>query len=244
MNTPHADDLVEARRNLAAIFRWSERLGLSEGICNHYSWMVDGEHFLINPFGRHWRELRAGDLLLVNHEGRVVGGDGEVEPTALFIHWRIHKSQPRARCVLHTHMPHATAITAVERGRLEMCCQNSLRFDGDIAYDDDYQGLALDESEGDRMSRVLGDKRILFLANHGVVVTGPTIAAAFDDLYYLERACQIQVLAQSTNRPLLIVTEEVRRKVREQFQEGQQFAEHHLAAIRRILDRESREYAE
>jgi ribulose-5-phosphate 4-epimerase/fuculose-1-phosphate aldolase len=238
------DDLLEARRNLAAIFRWSERLGLSEGICNHYSWMVDDAHFLINPFARHWRELRASDLLLVDHEGRVADGQGEVEPTALFIHWRIHKSQPRARCVLHTHMPYATALTAVERGRLEMCCQNALRFDGQIAYDDDYQGLALDTGEGDRMSRALGDKRVLFLANHGVVVTGPTIAAAFDDLYYLERACQIQVLAQSTRQPLLIVSDEVRRKVREQFQQDQQFAEHHLVAIRRLLDRESPEYAE
>jgi ribulose-5-phosphate 4-epimerase/fuculose-1-phosphate aldolase len=125
-----------------------------------------------------------------------------------------------------------------------MCCQNALRFDEVIAYDDDYQGLALDATEGDRMSRVLGDKRILFLANHGVVVTGSTIAAAFDDLYYLERACRIQVLAQSTQRPLLIVSDEVRRKVREQFCEDQQFADHHLAAMRRILDRESPEYVE
>jgi ribulose-5-phosphate 4-epimerase/fuculose-1-phosphate aldolase len=243
MNSPEPDELLEARCNLAAIFRWSERLGLSEGICNHYSWMVDESQFLINPFGKHWAELRASDLLLVDPHGQVVGGDGEVEPTALFIHWRIHRSQPRARCVLHTHMPYATALTAINRGRLEMCCQNALRFDGQIAYDDDYHGLALDASEGDRLCRALGNRRILFLANHGVVATGPTIAAAFDDLYYLERAAHIQVLAQSTGQPLRIVGDDIRRKVRQQFQEDQPFAERHLAAIRRVLNRESPEYA-
>lgn len=236
-------DVAEARRDLAAIFRWSERLGLSEGICNHYSFMVDESHFLINPFGLHWAEMQASRLLLVDSEGNVAEGNGTVEPTALFIHWRIHRCLPRAKCVLHTHMPYATALTCVDRGRLEMCSQNSLRFYRDVAYDDDYQGLALDSGEGDRMCRALGDKRALFLANHGVVLVGPSIAAAFDDLYYLERACQIQVLAQSTQRPLKIVDDAICRKTHEQMVQDQSFADRHLAAIRRILDRESPEYA-
>lgn len=236
-------ELAVARRSLAAIFRWSDRLGLSEGICNHYSYMIDERHFLINPFGPHWSELRASDLLLVDDQGNVAGGYGKVEPTALFIHWRVHKSAPRARCVLHTHMPYATALTSLERGRLEMCCQNALRFHEDVAYDDDYQGLALDACEGDRICRSLDGKRVLFLANHGVVVTGPSIATAFDDLYYLERACQIQVLAQSTHRPLKIVPAEICRKTDEQFSADQSFAEQHLAAICRVLDRESPDYA-
>lgn len=239
-----SDELIEARRNLAAIFRWSDRLGLSEGICNHYSYMVDDRHFLINPFACHWKELTASRMLLVNNEGKVVAGKGEVEPSALFIHWRIHRSQPRARCVLHTHMPHATALTSIEQGRLEMCCQNALRFYRDVAYDDNYQGLALDETEGDRICGNLGDKRVLFLANHGIVVIGPSIAAAFDDLYYLERACQVQVLAQATHRPLKIVSDAICRTTFDQVREEQIFAEHHLAAIRRILDRESPDYAD
>lgn len=232
------------RRDLAAVFRWSDRLGLSEGICNHYSYMVDERHFLINPFGVHWSQMRASDLLLVNDEGQVIEGAGQVEPTALFIHWRMHHTLPQARCVLHTHMPYATAFTSLERGRLEMCCQNALRFYDDIAYDDDYQGLALDAGEGDRICSKMGDKRVLFLANHGVVVAGPSVATAFDDLYYLERACTVQVLAQSTHRPLKIVDEEICRRTHRQFVDDQQFAERHLEAIRKILDRESPEYAE
>ena len=236
--------MLSQRINLAAIFRWSERLGLNEGICNHYSWMVDEQHFLINPFGVHWSELRARDLLLVNEGGQVVEGVGQVEPTALFIHWRIHRTLPRARCVLHTHMPYATALTSVESGRLEMCCQNALRFYNDIAYDDNYQGLALDASEGDRICAALGGKRVVFLASHGVVVVGPGIATAFDDLYYLERACQIQVLAQSTHRPLRIVDDNICRKTYAQIMQDQSFADHHLTAILRILDRESPGYAD
>lgn len=238
------DDITIARRDLAAIFRWSDRLGLSEGICNHYSYMVDERHFLINPFGCHWSELQASRLLLVNDAGEVVAGEGEVEPTALFIHWRIHHTLPRARCVLHTHMPYATSLTSLQQGRLEMCCQNALRFFGDVAYDDDYQGLALDAGEGDRICEQLGDRRILFLANHGVVVVGSSIAAAFDDLYYLERACLTQVLAQSTGRPLKIVADDVCQRTKEQFTSDQLFAESHLAAIQRILDRTAPDYAE
>lgn len=238
------DKITEARRNLAAIFRWSDRLGLSEGICNHYSCLLDEQHFLINPFGRHWAELRASDLLLVNAEGTVIDGSGEVEPTALFIHWRTHRSLPHAHCVLHTHMPYATALTSLVRGRLEMCCQNALRFYDDVAYDDDYRGLALDASEGDRICRQLGERRVAFLANHGVVVVGPSIAIAFDDLYYLERACLVQVLAQSTQRPLKIVDDETCRRTYAQFMQDRSLADDHLRSIRRILDRESPEYAE
>lgn len=235
---------TEARRDLAALFRWSHRLGLSEGICNHYSFAVDDEHFLVNPFRYHWSELTASHMLLVDHAGNVVEGDGEVEPTAFFIHARVHAGRPHARCVLHTHMPYATAIASLEQGRLEMASQNALRFFDDVAYDDSYEGLAQDRAEGDRICEKIGDKRILFLAQHGVIVVGSNIASAFDDLYYLERACQLQVIAQSTHRPLKLVDAKIARKTREQFLQDASFARYHLDAIRRILDRECPEYAE
>ena len=237
------NERTEARRDLAAIFRWSSRLGLSEGICNHFSFAVDGAHFLVNPFRYHWSELTASHMLLVDHNGKVIQGDGEVEPTAFFIHARVHAGQPQARCVLHTHMPYATAIASLEHGRLEMASQNALRFFVDIVYDDTYEGLAQDAGEGDRICEKLGDKRILFLAHHGVIIVGSSIANAFDDLYYLERACELQVLAQSTHLPLKIVDPETARKTRDQFLADPAFARYHLDAIRRILDRECPEYA-
>ena len=169
-------EIRQARIDLAAAFRWAVRQGLNEGICNHFSMDVGGGRFLVNALGWHWSELSASNLLIADFDGNVLEGEGEVEPTAFYIHSRIHRNCPQATVVLHTHMPYATALTVVEGGRLEPCEQKAIRLCKTIVYDDDYQGLALDNSEGDRMAAKLGDKRILFLASHGVIVTHRTVA--------------------------------------------------------------------
>src|SRR5919106_1571690 len=164
---------------------------------------------MLNPYGLHWSEVSASNLLVLDAEGNVLEGEGELEKTAFYIHSRIHLGNPRATCVLHTHMPYATALTLLEGARLEMVEQNALRFHDDIAYDDIYNGLVVDNVEGDRLARVLGSKRVLFLANHGVIVVGPTVAEAFDLLYYLERACRLQVLARMMGGRMTPVRPEV-----------------------------------
>jgi ribulose-5-phosphate 4-epimerase/fuculose-1-phosphate aldolase len=234
------------RVELAAAFRLAVRFGFHEGIDNHFSLALteDGREFLVNPYGRHFGELRARDLLRVNTEGQVLAGDGEVEPTALYIHGRMHAARPDVRCILHTHMPYATALASIEGARVEPINQNALRFVGQIAYDDEYGGLALDGGEGERLAAVLGDKRILFMANHGVATTGGNVAAAFDDLYFLERACQNQVLAMSTGRPLKHVAPAEAARIQAQFDHYQGHAETHFAALRRALDRDEPDYAE
>lgn len=234
------------RVELAAAFRLAARLGMHEGICNHFSLAMteDGREFLVNPLGHHFGELRARDLLRVNVDGRLLSGEGEVEASALHIHGRMHVRRPEVRCVLHTHMPYATALTSVADARLEPINQNALRFMGAIAYDDDYGGLALDQAEGDRLSAALGDKRILFMANHGVVTAGSSVGTAFDDLYYLERACQNQVLAMSTGRPLKPVPEDEVARTRAEFDLYEEHAERHFAALKRLLDREEPDYAD
>jgi len=234
------------RVELAAAFRLAVRFGMHEGVCNHFSLALtdDGGEFLINPHGRHFGELRARDLVRVDTDGRVISGDGEVEATALFIHGRMHRARPDARCILHTHMPHATALTSIEGGRLEPINQNALRFYGDVAYDDDYGGLALDGDEGERLARAAGGKRLVFLANHGVVAMGADVASTFDDLYYLERACQNQVLAMSTGRPLKPVPEDEAKRTRAEFESYPDQAALHFAALMRLLDREEPDYAD
>jgi len=147
--------------------------------------------------------------VVLDTAGRKVEGRHDVEPTAFFIHGAMHHSKPSARCVMHTHMPFATTLTVVEGGRLEWASQNALKFHGRVAYDDNYSGLALDEAEGKRMCAQAKDADVLFLGNHGVMVCGPSVALAFDDLYYLERACMLQVLAMGTGKPLRIVPERV-----------------------------------
>ena len=168
----HTEALRQAQIDLTAILRWADRLGLSEGICNHFSLVVPGttDRFLINPQGLHWSELQTSDLLVVDPDGNVIDGKWKVEPTAFFIHSQIHLGNPSARCVLHTHMPYATALCAIDGGRLEWISQNALRFYERVAYEEAYNGLALDEAEGQRLRDKLADGKVVFLANHGVIV--------------------------------------------------------------------------
>ena len=236
-------EIRQARVDLAAALRMANRQGLSEGICNHFSMDIGGGRFLVNPLGKHWSELTASSLLIADFDGNVVDGEGVVEDTAFFIHSRIHKNCPQATVVLHTHMPYATALTVVEGGRLEPCEQKAIRLCKTIVYDDDYQGLALDNAEGDRMAATLGDKRILFLASHGIIVTHRTIPEAYDDLYYLERACQVQVIARQTGLPLRRLPADVLQHTEAQFEGDRQSAPLHFAALKRILDREEPDYA-
>jgi ribulose-5-phosphate 4-epimerase/fuculose-1-phosphate aldolase len=234
-----------ARVDLAAAFRLAVRLDLHEGVCNHFSVMLgDGKRFLLNRYSLHWSEVTAGNLLTLDAGGRVLSGEGEYEKTAFYIHSRLHLANPHAACVLHTHMPYATALTLLEGGRLEMVEQNALRFHDDIAYDDVYNGLVVDTAEGDRLARALGSKRVLFLANHGVVVVGPSVAEAFDAMYYLERACRLQVLARMMGGRLRPVRPDVVRGAFEMMRaDAPKYAAAHFTALKRILDREEPGYS-
>jgi ribulose-5-phosphate 4-epimerase/fuculose-1-phosphate aldolase len=243
-------DAVDALRvDLAAALRWAARLGLNEGVDNHFSVAVPdadgrvrGDLFLINPYGWHWSEVTASSICLCTADGRVLEGD-QVEDSAFFIHSKIHMRAPHAVAVLHTHQPHATALTLRRRMRLEMCEQNALMFDGRIAYDETYAGLALNAEEGERLAGGLGSANVLMLANHGVIAVGPTVADAFNDLYYLERACMFQVLARTGGEELRPIPDEVRRLTRQQMASDlPKVAERHFTAIKRMLDRQEPEY--
>jgi len=233
---------TQARIDLAAALRWASRLGLGEGICNHFSLVVPGkcDRFLINPQGLHWSEITPADLVVVDAQGRKVSGKHSVEPTAFFIHSAVHRGKSNATCVMHTHMPYATTLTVVHGGRLEWASQTSLKFYNRVAYDANYNGLALDDAEGERMCGQMGDADVLFLANHGIIVCGPSVTETFDDLYYLERACMLQVLALGTGKPLRIVPADIAAKTGRQMREESQQAALHLEAVKRILDREER----
>jgi ribulose-5-phosphate 4-epimerase/fuculose-1-phosphate aldolase len=225
--------LDEARAELACALRAADEFGLGEGVCNHFSLALPDGRILINPQGVHWREMQPDDLVLLDAEGIQIDGRYPVEPTAFFIHGAVHRRVPQAACVLHTHMPHATALTMIDGGRLAMAHQNALRFHEAIAYDDDYNGLALDAAEGERIAQRMAQARVLFLANHGVIVTGPSVAWAFDDLYFLERACLLQVLAMSTGRPLKPIAPHVAARTARQMDGERQQSDLHLAALRR-----------
>jgi len=231
--------LAAARVDLASALRFAAQLGLHEGVCNHFSLSVsldDGtDAFLINPQGLQWSEILPSDMVMVDVNGNKLAGKHSVEPTAFFIHGRIHKAKKNARCIMHTHMPYATALTLLEECRLEWVSQNSLRFYDRVAYDSEYRGLALDEAEGDRICSKLANAEILFMANHGVIVCAENAGYAFDDLYYLERACMVQVLAQSTGKALRHVLPEVAALTSQQFADERQQSALHFEALKKSL---------
>jgi ribulose-5-phosphate 4-epimerase/fuculose-1-phosphate aldolase len=239
------DVIQQAKVDLAAALRLAARFGLNEGVCNHFSYAIPGveNRFLLNPHGIYWSQIRASDILVIDGEGRTIEGAGEAELTAFTIHGRIHANHPSAHCVMHTHMPYATALACIEDGKLEPIHQSSLRFYNDVSYDPDYNGLAEDQAEGDRIAACLDGRKVLFLSNHGVIVVGETIAQAFDDLYYLERACQVQVLAMSTGRPLKRVGDNTAAKTRSEYDVGGSYPEAHFSGLKRLLDSESPGYA-
>jgi len=229
-----------ARIDLTAALRTAARMGLNEGVCNHFSMELPGhpDKFLINPQGLHWSEITPSDLMVVDERGKVLRGRHKVEATAFFIHSRVHL-HCRKKVVLHSHMPFATALAVVDGGRLELGAnQNAMRFHGRIAYDDGYGGVALSDAEGDRIARALGDAEVMIMAHHGVLVCGERMDYAFDDLYYLERSCMVQVLAQSTGKPLRNQTAEVCAHAAKQIGGGREQAELHFAALKRLLDRD------
>ena len=228
------------RLDLAAAFHLAVANNLHEAIANHFSAVLpDGQHFLVNPFGLHFSEITASNLIVCDFNGKVVRGDGEPSASAHHIHAPIHRLVPRARVLLHTHQPYTTALTMIAGGRLEWALHTTCRFFGRVAYDNDYDGVALSDTVGERMASILGDADVLFLGNHGVITAAPTVAQAFDDLYFVERAAQTQILAMSTGQPLARLSNELIEQVAaqtryERFELG--YIERHFAAQKRLLD--------
>lgn len=228
------------RVDLAAAFHLAVANNLHEAIANHFSALLpDNQHFLVNPFGLHFSEITASNLIVCDFEGKVVRGDGTPSPSAHHIHAPIHRLVPRARVLLHTHQPYATALTMIADGRLEWALQTTCRFYGRVGYDTDYDGVALSDTVGERMAKTLGEFEVLFLGNHGVMTAAPTVAQAFDDLYFVERVAQTQILAMSSGRPLTLLTPELIEQVAaqtryERLELG--YIERHFEAQKRLLD--------
>lgn len=201
-----------ARLEMAAAYRGLDQLGLNEGVCNHLSMMAPradgkGQTMLVISYGLHWSEVTASSLVGLNEQAEVVDGEGTVDIAASSIHLGIRHARPDATVVMHTHQPYSTALACMKDPTLQMIHQNSARFYKRVAYDSNYSGLALAIDEGKRLGEALGDKDILFMGHHGVISVATNVALAFDHLYYLERAAQLQVLAFSMQREVGLIPE-------------------------------------
>jgi ribulose-5-phosphate 4-epimerase/fuculose-1-phosphate aldolase len=243
---------AQARVDLAAAHRLADRQGFSEGIFNHFTLAIPGtnDRYLQIPFGLHWSEVTASCLIEVGYDGSLLSGTGDIEQSAFCIHAPIHRLIPSAACVLHTHMPFASALTRLEDPRIEAIGQTEIGFLDCVVYDAEYNGLAFDPAEGERLAAVLGPRnKVLFMANHGVLVVGETVAEAYDRLYYLERACQVQLYAMWTGRqvkrvPPAVVDRTLRQYATSPIYRGKPGCEHHFAALKRLLDRREPDYSD
>jgi ribulose-5-phosphate 4-epimerase/fuculose-1-phosphate aldolase len=240
----------QARVDLAAAHRLAYMHGFSEGIFNHLTYVVPdhSDRYYQIPFGMHWSEVTASCFMEVGiDDGLVKSGEGDVERSCYCIHAPIHKALPQAKAVFHTHMPFASALTRLEDPRIKEIGQTEVGMSGQIAYDDEYTGPAFDPAEGERLARVIGNKTILFMANHGIATVGETIAAAYDRLYYLERVAQVQIYAMWTGQRLKQLPDPVVEKTRQSFAGGSMYkpgpAQRHFDALKRILDRKEPDYA-
>ena len=240
---PVASALREAQVHLAAALRLAVFHELDEGIDNHFTVTVPGREgqYLILPFGVHWSEARASDLMVFDGEGRTLEGEGITEMSAWCIHAPIHRVAG-ARVVLHTHQTWAVALNMLKDNRLLPANQTAAFFHGEIAYDDRYAGTADFPSEGERLAALMGGKPIVFMKNHGILVTGDTVAQAYRRLYKLERVCRTQILALSTGKPLEILTDEMIAAVQApaelESHSGEERDRLFFEAMMRVLDRE------
>jgi len=240
----------QARTDLAAAHRLAFMHGFSEGIFNHLTLVVPGtsELYYQIPFGMHWSEVTASSFMEVGiADGEVKRGTGDVERSCYCIHAPIHKMLPQATAVFHTHMPYASALTRLEDPCIKEIGQTEVGLMDAIAYDDQYTGPAFEPAEGERLANVLGNKTVLFMANHGVTTVGLTVADAYDRLYYLERAAQVQIYAMWTGQPLkklpAAVVEKTKREIGgASFYDGPSPAQRHFDALKRILDRTEPDY--
>lgn len=239
----HIDPIQEARVHLAAALRLAVMHELEEGIDNHFTVTVPGREgqYLILPFGFHWSEARASDMMVFDESGRTHEGNGVVELSARCIHAPIHRITG-AKVVLHTHQTWAVALNMLKDNRVLAASQTAAFFAGQVGYDDHYDGTADSLSEGERLAGIAADKPIVFLKNHGILVTGQTMAQAYRRLYKMERVCRTQVLALSTSKELNLLSDDVIAKVlapaREETHSAVERDRLFFDAMMRVLDRD------
>jgi ribulose-5-phosphate 4-epimerase/fuculose-1-phosphate aldolase len=235
------------RIDLAAAFRCFARLGMHEAVANHFSAAVspDGRRFLMNRKWQHFSQIKASDLLLLDaDDGEDLAGRTDIDPTAWAIHGQIHRRAPHVRVALHLHPVYATAIACLRDPGIKPIEQNTARYYNRVAIDTAFGGMADTAAEGARLVEVLGDKSRLMMSNHGVLVTAATVGEAFDDMYTLERACQILTLAYSSGQPLNVLGAEVAERTARDWEGIRDFSLAHFEEMKRILDKEEPSYAD
>jgi ribulose-5-phosphate 4-epimerase/fuculose-1-phosphate aldolase len=233
------------RVDLAAAFRLAARFDWHESVGNHFSVAVseDGRRFLMNPKWRHFASIRASDLLLLDADDpSVMDGPHAPDASAWTIHGTLHRARPDVRVVLHCHPPYATALAALKSPALPPIDMNTARFYGDLAIDPDCGGIADDAAEGARIAAALGNRSTLLMANHGLTCTGTSVAQAFEQLYFFEKAARTVLTALGSGQDLGVMSDAVARRTAEGWKAYAGMADAHFAHLKSVLDREAPDY--
>lgn len=238
-----ATDMSDAERalriDLAAAYRLVARYGMDDLVQTHISLRLPDrpDHFLLNPFGMLFSEITASSLLVVDSAGNVVSRTGTPMNMAGFvIHSAIHQARPEVQCVVHTHTEAGIAVSALEEGLLPLS-QWALVFHNRLGYHD-YEGVALDLGERERLAADMGRHHAMMLRNHGLLTAGRSVAHAFYLMYYLDRACRVQLQCLAAGRPVSVPDEATREKAALQFWEDPvPMGDREWPALLRELDR-------
>ncbi|MFT4716204.1 MAG: ribulose-5-phosphate 4-epimerase/fuculose-1-phosphate aldolase [Paracoccaceae bacterium] len=238
----------QERVDLAASFRWTARLNMHEAVANHFSLSVndDGTKFLMNPNQVHFSRIRASDLLLLDaNDPNTLDRPGAPDPTAWGLHGSIHRACPHVRCAMHVHSIFATVLASLADSTLLPIDQNTATFFNRVVIDEEFAGLAF-ESEGARCAKQLANPKMktMIMGNHGVMITGESVADTFNRLYYFERAAETYIRALQTGQPLRILSDEIAEKTARELEEYPDQADQHLSELKAILDSEDSDYAE
>ena len=237
----------QERVDMAAAFRWTERLNMHEGVANHFSLAVnnDGTQFLMNANQVHFSRVRASELLLLDaNDPETLKGPDAPDPTAWGLHGGIHRHCPHARCVMHVHSIFATVLASLADSNLPPIDQNCATFYNRYVIDEGYGGLAF-EDEGERCAGLLTDpkKKVMIMGNHGVLIIGGSVADTFNRLYYFERAAETYIRALQTGQPLRVLPDDIAEKTARELEEYPEQSERHLAELKAILDEQGSTYA-
>jgi ribulose-5-phosphate 4-epimerase/fuculose-1-phosphate aldolase len=199
------EERTHMKQRMAAAFRLFDKFGFNEGVAGHLTGR-DPEHpelFWVNPFGLSFGLIRTRDLILVDHEGKVVEGDWPVNTAAFAIHSQIHAARPDVKAAAHTHSPYGRAFSTLGK-TLDPLTQDVCAFYGDHALFDDFTGVVLDVEEGKRIAHALADNKAAILRNHGLLTVGQTVDEAAWWFITMERSCQVQLMADAAGDPVLI----------------------------------------
>jgi ribulose-5-phosphate 4-epimerase/fuculose-1-phosphate aldolase len=208
-------EVAALREDLAAAFRITAQMGWSESVGNHFSAAVsaDGKQFLLNRKWQHFASIRPEDLMLLDaDDAEVMNRPDAPDASAWTIHGTVHRQCPAARVIIHCHPPHATALATLADPRMLPLDNNTARFFNRLAIDQGFGGIADEAAEGERLAAALGNHKTLLMGNHGVTCTGATVAEAFEDLYFFEKAAQTLLLAYASGQPLNVLSDEVAEK--------------------------------